>query len=318
MSTYQERLRNDKKVELSQRVVSAIVDDIWCMSYMAADDQEFVDYLMTVTDQNAIEEFFNKCHDQGGRFCGGSSGSGRGPGTHKPAPIDYIKQQIREKAKITSERVDSAPLRNVSTSPGRNYLLSEFNPSGFGTVKIHRLQKANLTQFSTKDLTTLKTRLQASQRQYNKMNTIGWAEAASGAAGAALVNPVLGGAVIAGAAINIGVSRWKTKRIPIQITRIDRSLARRTKLSSEDHVELAQPSLDDSGESEANLPSLEQEIAAARKEIESGNFPKVAAPSKGDLQDVENLLSEIEDDDDLTSEQIKGIKDSFADYKKSV
>ena len=315
MSDYDFRLRNDRKLELSNKVAASIVNDIWEMSLTAKDAQEFVDFLMTITDQDTIEEFFNKCHDEGGRFCGGATGTGRGPGTHIPAPIDYVKQQVREKAKITGKRASSAPLSHVTTSPVRRLfdIVSGglgFNPSGFGTVKIRRLQKANLSEFGTKDLKVLKTRLQASQRQYNNMNTMGWAMAAAAGGTAAgkgtrAASPFLA----ASAAYSIGLSRWKTRRIPAQIERVDRALAKRSKLSS-DYIELA---LEDE-----NLPTLAQEIAAAKKEIESKNFPKVSKLSPEGLKEVEQLLSDVDEDDDMTSEQIKGVKEALASYKQFV
>ena len=161
MSTYQERLRNDKKLELSRKVSAAIVDDIWCMAYVAADEQEFVDFLMTVTDQEAVEEFFNQCHDAGGRFCGGSGGAASGkfkaPGPHlitrKPGVGVYMHQRDSKKlrAEVKKHRAASEDFKRV-VGP-------------MGHVRSKKLAATNLKKFTTDQLKTIDT--QAGVIQHN-------------------------------------------------------------------------------------------------------------------------------------------------------
>lgn len=309
MSTYTDKLRLEKKTELSKKVSLSVVDDIMEMSLKIDTAAEFVDYLLTIDDKEAIEEFFNKCHDQGGKFCGGGTaskgigGPNRGPGTHIPAPLNYLKTTVKSAWKIRQRRQTSKNLKAV-TGP----LLGITGPYG---VRVGRLAKTkDLSKFSTKDLGLIKTRLESNQRKFNVLHTrvltnvgataalIG-AVAATAEAGSVVLtlNPV--GA--AGVAYAYGLSRWKTKHIPGQINRVNRELTRRKKAKGISASTEYLTTLQDDGE-ENNLPTLEQEIAAARKELEGFKIPTNSKPSQSDINNVLDFLATAFEDDDMPEE----------------
>jgi hypothetical protein len=304
MSAYVEKLRLEKKTELSRKVSLSLVDDIWEKSLALDDAEEFIDYLMTIADQEAIEEFFNKCHDQGGKFCGGGTsskggiGPNRGPGTHIPAPIDYFKTTIKSAWKVRQQRQKSQKLKAV-TGP----LLGITGPYG---VRVGRLEKTDLSKFSERDLGTIKTRLESNQRKFNKFHTttlanLGLTAAALGAmaatapAGSVVVtlNPVGAASV----AYVYGLSRWKTKHIPVQIRRVNRELTRRKGAKVAASIEDLTAFQGDDGED--NLPTLEQEIAAAKKELESLKPQKFSKPSQSDINNLLDLLAAAAIDEDM-------------------
>lgn len=297
MSDYESRLRQEKKSELNRQVSLALANDIWEMSLILETSEQFVDYLMTITNDEAIEEFFNKCHDQNGKFCGGGTesrgkgGPNRGPGTRIPAPIDYYKTTIKSAWKTRQQRLKSDRVKSV-TGP----LLGVTGPYN---VRINRLQKANLAKFSDKDLGTLKERLQSNQRKYNKYHTDGLTTA--GYVGAVLTIAALSPAVtavvnpvgLAGAASAFGYAKWKTKRIPGQIKRIDGELSRRKKGVSASLEDVVTFQIE-----EDNLPTLEQEIADAKKMLEGMNFDKMAKPSQAAVNNALDMFADILEDDD--------------------
>jgi hypothetical protein len=147
MSDYVTKLRLEKKTELSQRVSLSLVDDIWEMSLTLDTEEEFVDYLMTITDHEAVEEFFNKCHGQGGRFCGGGGGGG-GPVSGKAKP-GYkgrgIKIGWKENAQLKKDRkahrAASADFR-AAVGP-------------LGHLRSKKFAKMDLKKFSTDELKTI-------------------------------------------------------------------------------------------------------------------------------------------------------------------
>ena len=313
MSAYENKLLLEKKSELSKKVSLSLVNDIVEMSLMVDTAEEFVEYLLTIDDKDAIEEFFNKCHDQGGRFCGGSGGGGtvggkngtgprRGPGTRIPAPIDYLKTTVKSAWKVSQARRKSQKLKSV-TGP----LLGVTGPYG---VRVGRLQKADISKFSQKDLSLIKTRLEANQRKYNVEHTqavvktglsagvlaYGLGLAATGTGVVISVNP----AAAAGIGYAYGVARWKTKHIPKQINRVNRELSRRKSSKVAASLEDALTFQDDVEED--NLPTLEQEIAAARKEIEGLNISEISKPSQSDIKNVCDFLAEAMEDEDMPDE----------------
>lgn len=310
MSAYTDKLRLEKKTELSKKVFLSVVDEIVEMSLKVDTAEEFVDYLLTIDDKAAIEEFFNQCHDNGGKFCGGSGSGGgtvggkaggagprRGPGTHIPAPIDYLKTTVKSAWKVREQRQKSQKLKSV-TGP----LLGITGPYG---VRVSRLAKADLSKFSQKDLGVLKTRLESNQRKFNKIHTgslieAGSVAAALGAVAAApagtavvTINPV----GVAGLAYAYGLSRWKTKHIPAQIKRVNKALA--TKKGTKVAASIEDLITFQDGTTEDNLPTLEQEIAAVRKELEGMKVKTSSKPSKPAINNVLDLLAAAIDDEDM-------------------
>lgn len=314
MSAYENKLRLEKKTELSQKVSLSLADEIWEMSLIIDTAEEFVDFLMTVTDQDAIEEFFNKCHGQGGKFCGGGTasqgigGPNRGPGTRIPAPLNYLKTTIKSAWKVRQQRQKSKKLKAV-TGP----LLGVTGPYG---VRVGKLNKTDLSTFSDRDLGTIKTRLESNQRKFNVHHTGSTTEIGATAAviGIAAVSPgsylVINPVGVAGLAYAYGLSRWKTKHIPGQINRVNRELSRRKKskvaASIEDPI-----TFQDDGQGD-NLPTLEQEIAMARKELESLKIPKDSKPSQSDINNVLDLLAAAVDDEDMPEEGTAAINKMMA------
>lgn len=312
MSVYEDKMRQEKKSELSHKVSLSLVDEIWEMSLIMETAEEFVDYLMTVTNQEAIEEFFNKCHDQGGKFCGGGTssrgiaGPNRGPGTGIPAPIDYFKTTIKSAWKTRQQRIKSNRLKQV-TGP----LLGVSGPYN---VRINRLQKADLSKFSEKDLGVLKERLQSNQRKYNKLHTTNVLNAGyigSAVATAALVPGLtlaINPAGIAGIAGGYGFAKWKTKRIPGSIKKIDRELNRRKNSKVSASIEDLITFQD--GEEE-NLPTLEQEIADVAKMLKDLNPEKMTKPSQAQVNEVLDLLAEVLEEEDAPESVKKNIRSMF-------
>ena len=216
MSAYINQLRQEKKVELSQKVSLSLVNDIIEMSQMVEDAQEFVDYLMTITDHRVIEEFFNQCHDAGGRFCGGSGGSGSGP---------VVGRSTVPKGAVTKHGLNLgiAEQNNVYNKVAQRRKSSQtFNSvTRPASIKLNKLAKTNLSKFSDDDLKVLNTLAGIKQRE-NKV----WSRVSLGIAAtlvAVTANPVA-------APINTTLfvaESIQSKRYKTQGQRIKKELARR-------------------------------------------------------------------------------------------
>lgn len=264
-----------RKDELAAKVEELAEEDL-CDCCMAA----------LQASANGVEEFFNKCHGEGGKFCGGPSSSGRGPGTRTPAPIDYIKSTVGSQAKTAGARAKgSKELKSVTTSVARSYLIGQ---SGYATPKLNKLAKADLSKFSTEDLTTIHGRLQADQRMWNAGHTAGWAT----------LNPIM-----------IGYANWRTKRNPVQQTRIEGELKKR-KVKLESSAVIQDYVIQTFAGEPTGTLTLAQEIAGAKKMIAEGNTIKVPGLSDADKKAVIASL-QVDDDAGLTAAMV-------ADMKKSI
>jgi len=292
------RLRNLKKIDLASRI--------------SLDEEEFDAFLVSMND-SFVEEFFNKCHDEGGRFCG------EGTGGRRPHPVGYIKQRAKTAIGTAKGRSKSGEVSRVTTGALRRILGGS---TAYGSVKIKRLSKTNLRNFTDRDLNTIKDQLKSDQRRYNLMhnNLLGGLAyaAAAGAkgAGAAGVSGPAGALLglaggVTGAAVWLGLVRYKTKRIPGQIDRIDRELAARKSGGGS----LSGVTVDFATGTDTNLPTLAQEIAQAKKDIESGNLPKVKAskPTADDLDELEKFIGamKVDPEEGITSSVLKGLKDGL-------
>ncbi len=250
------------------------------------------------------EELFNKCHGAGGKFCGTG-------GSRKPAPVDYVKEKIKTAESTYKGRRDSASIEHVTTGGLRRVVsVATFIPlsTSYGSVKIKRLSRTKLDHFTIKDLHTIKKALTTDQRRYNLMGTFSWANAgiATAAMAKGLINPAIGALDLGRAATALGLSRWKTKRIPGQIERVDREIKRRQGPS------LAMDAFTFATEEE-NLPSLKEEIVQARKDIESGKGPKDAKLTSAQIAELGKMIDamDIDTEEGVTVKMIKDLHSSL-------
>lgn len=287
-----------KKAQLAARIETAVEEEMCecCLEALNASAQ-------------GIEEFFNKCHDDGGRFCGGQGNGGVG---------GYVKQRVGNAKSVHQGRVKSAAVSRVTTGAVRRVLgLS----TAYGSVKVNRLSKTKLNSFTDKDLHTVRRALQTDQRRYDLMHTLGWAGVASFTAQGAIAGAKKGsvggpGGAAIGAGIGalvygsqIGLANYKTKRIPGQIQRVERELTKRGQSFEAILFEFAL-------EDYSKLPTLAEEIAQANKDIEaaikSGNVPKakVSAADEAELKKVISALSKG-DEEGLTAAIIRDLQTSI-------
>lgn len=244
------------------------------------------------TNDQTIEEFFNKCHDDGGKFCGdsGGGGSSKGPITGKFTPsISYNQNRIQTAKAIKARRKVSKPVKDVTVGP-----LGAVLPNNtYASVKIKKLQKANLSKFSNDDLVAINNRLKSDYQYFNRIPI------------PLTVDPVEIAIAIPDMVSYLAISKWKKKRIPKQITRIETQLKKRNVKFSV----FALGAVDDSIVDEDNLPTFEEEIAAVKKEFESKSpstgQPKT--PSTEVIKFIAEFLDRMEGDDDIP----EGIKNQL-------
>lgn len=213
MGEYADKLRQEKKDELNRKMSLALANDILEMSLSTTDAQEFVDYLMTITDEYAIEEFFNQCHDAGGKFCGGSSGgavSGKAKGPRGKETKHGLKLNYTAKvnvAKIMQEDRSNNPKFKEVTRPF--------------SIKLNKLAKTNLSKFSGDELQTLNTIAKLQQRE-NKV----WSRVSLGIAATLIAATASPFAAPINTSLFIAES-IQSKRYKTQSKRIEKELDKR-------------------------------------------------------------------------------------------
>lgn len=287
-----------RKAELAARVEEIASEDLCdcCIAALTAGAN---------IDEREIEEFFNKCHGDGGKFCGGPSGSGsnkKGPGTRKPDPVGYLKQGVKARKDSLKQQHNSAAYRKVTTGVVRGLI----SPGPIGTPKLRKIAKTDLSKLTDKDLTTLDQALKFDQRHTNLAHTLSWIPTPVQVAKNTFV-PVPSFA-------GIGYTNWRAKRNPAQQERIARELTKRKA-----HSNLAMAASVDNeynvfAVGEMNLPTLAQEIAAAKKQYEDGKAPKVRTVSAEDRKAVLDWLNELKADPEagLTNAMVKEMKMAIA------
>lgn len=269
-----------KKAELASRVGELVEEDL-CDCCLEA--------LQLQASAQGVEEFFNQCHGEGGKFCGGSTGSrglpgkDRGPGTKRPAPIDYYKQRINTKLDVYRQRKISPAIRKVTVGPA----LGALTTASYGNVKIKKLAKKDLNDLSTGDLSTLRDRLKADQRFYNSfvLRTAAFKS-------------------VAGIGASFLVADWKTKNIPPQIDRVDKEVKTRFQnIRDYPHLKGKRPV----GASSEEVVELQLEsLLAAAGETE------FKQPPESIINLVAEFLAHLEEDEDVSPEDKKKI---FAYFK---
>lgn len=165
--------------------------------------------------------------------------------------------------------------------------------SGGAVVKIKKLRKADLSKFSTDHLKTLQDGLTFNQSHFKKVEKLGWVQ----------LNPML-----------IGVSRWKTNRIPGQINRVQDEIKNRGESFSSEWLTFG---IDFEFATDNGDMSLVEEIAQAAKQIADGQKGP-GSLSAGDKIDalgfLNELLSDTENDseDEIDSELRKEIETAIS------
>lgn len=220
---------------------------------------------------SAVDEFYNQCHDKGGKFCPTPGKGSSGGVSGKIAGIP--KGAIKSKAIALPNRRQQS--RNFARVTNR-----------LGLPKMETLAASNLKGFSNKDLHALKTGLRVYQGRLAIMHVVSVARLSPlGLAHAALA----------------------LRETGIQVNRINKALKGKSGQLSliEDVVEELDVWL---VEFAAGKPlTIAEEISVAKKQVAEGNLPKVRKPSE---KNVEDLLTWLEDGDELglTAEVAKRIK----------
>lgn len=234
-----------------------------------------------------VEEFYNACHAKSsGRFCKGKSAAGT-----------YIKEKAETTKETLEGRKGSENVKNVTVGFGRH----------IGSVRLARLDKADLKTFSTGDLKIVKKQLGIDQKHFNVVRNIGLVTAAVNIATGLEPTPFKV-ARFANSATMIGIATYKTNRIPGQVDRINRELRSRGELSSIDVITFA-----------AEL-SVQQEIDKALKAIQSGKIGKIAKkPTETAVEELEKFLDSLEPDSEegITKKMISDMKSGLKYFKQS-
>lgn len=235
-----------------------------------------------------VEEFYNACHAKSsGRFCKG-----------KEAASSYIKEKAETTKETLEGRKGSENVKNVTIGFGRNV----------GSVRLARLNKADLKTFSSVDLKIVKKQLGVDQKHFNIVRNIGLATAALNIATGLEPTPFKV-ARFANSATMIGIATYKTNRIPGHVDRINQELRSRGELSSLDIITFA-----------AEL-SVQQEIDKAMKSIQSGKVGKITSrPTASQIADLEEFIDALEPDfeEGITKKMISDMKSGLKYFKQVI
>lgn len=208
------------------------------------------------------EEFFNKCHDEGGKFCQDAVHGEFKGGRKDKKPRGSIKDEAQRFAEL------------FIGLPGQ----SSLKASKFAKKSLSRYSLSELCRFHSQFETDSKNLKTARKTAYLGIATI------------PLNTNFIPIAVISAtrSSVVIGFTVWRNKQIKKQMDRIDAAVAKRKSKSNTFEVEEFQ---DGSTQLE---PSLINEIRKAQKQIDAGKIEKVdTPPTKKELLDLQQYVNAL-------------------------
>lgn len=221
------------------------------------------------------EEFFNQCHDEGGKFCQEPvHGEFRGKGKASPKKSKgHIKDEVQRFAEL------------FIGLPGQS------------SLKANKFSKKSLNHFSSAELCRFHSQFETDSKNLKTARKTAYL----GVATIPLNTNFLPIALISAtrSSIVIGFTVWRNKQIKIQMDRIDVIVAKRKAKSATFGVDEFQ-----GGSTEIQL-SLVDEIRKAQKQIDEGNIEKVdSAPTKKELLALQQYVNALRVDPEEGISQI--------------
>lgn len=226
------------------------------------------------------EEFYNQCHDEGGKFCGGNS--------------------VRGNSKSGKKDIDKKSRENAIDEVKRFAELFIGLP-GKSSLKANRFGKKRLSGFSSAELCRFHSQFESDAKNLKTARKTAYLGIATIPLN---TNRIFIAAVSATrSSIVIGFTIWRNIQIKKQLDRIDNFVAKRkrpgartilgkkraaisTKLELEELVEFVMASTE-------RESSLIEEIKKAQKQIDEGKIEKVESPTRRELLDAQQYVNAL-------------------------
>lgn len=227
----------------------------------------------------ALEEFFNRCHDEDGKFCptdGVVSGKFKEDTLHKETSVDTAKRYAEAFVGIPNQ----------------------------SSLKAQKFSKISLRSYSAVELQRFRTQFRTDVKNLKAARTT----ALFGLIQIPISIDIINRAPLAvfsasRSAVVLGFVEWRSHQIRSQIRRIDMALAKRKERNSTFDLEEFQT------DSYTNQ-SLIEEILKAQKLIDEGKLEKVGRPTKADLLSVKEYADslKVDPEDGITEDIINSLK----------
>lgn len=238
-----------------------------------------------------LEEFYNQCHDEDGKFCPTSGGvSGKAAAEKKS---EGTGSGVADEAKRFAELFIGLP--------------------GQSSLRPHVFGKTSLKSFSLKELCRARTQFKTDAKNYRAARNT----ALLGVAAIPINTNRLTIAAISAtrSAIVIGISSWRMKRINDQVERIDKRVSVLNKVKTKVKGSKVKAGIDSQVELQndpvAEIPSLIEEIRKAQKMIDSGQVPKVDPPTKKEFLEAKEFVNslKVDPEDGMTEPIVRAFKE---------